>query len=125
MNSSVPLIGCHCPACDKVRADNAQAERSRTYSFDFEMPDMSGFAKAAEAFGQIGRMYAPFEPEPPADPFYTHVLLDFDADGNPMPGYAELHTAESLIDAMVARNDQDERYSVFELGQLSFTVKSV
>ena len=60
----------------------------------------------------------PFETEPAAETVYTHVLLDFnDQAGYPWEWSAQLHTAESVLDAIALRKGGPERYQVFELGE--------
>jgi hypothetical protein len=90
---SIPVQGCNCPFCERARANAKPA------LFPFE----SEPAKAA------------------SEPQYTHVLLDYDSDG-PLEGYAELHTAASLLEAIESRKDCPERYQVFKLGELILDV---
>jgi hypothetical protein len=60
----------------------------------------------------------PFEPEPEseAELVYTHVLMDYAQDGS-SDSYCELHTVQSLVEAIALRSDRDERFQVFELGR--------
>ncbi len=64
----------------------------------------------------------PFQPEPLPEPVYTHVLLDFNSDGAAEPFMAELHTAESLLEAVEVRYDDGCRYQVYKLGALIIDV---
>jgi hypothetical protein len=92
-----PLIGCHCIECDAARA---MAERPRTYC-------------------------VPIEPEQPAEPVYTLVLIDCYDDGGMMGDSAEPHTAESLIEAIISRRDREGRFKVYKLGEMVLDVVEV
>lgn len=102
MDYSTPIkTWCGCPDCTRMRQWNEQADRPRSYADLYET-----LSKAATV---------PFEPEQPPAPAYKFVLLDYE-DGGAQDWCAELHTSESLIDALILRKDQTNRYRVFELG---------
>ena len=71
------------------------------------------------------KTYVPFDPasgddgpeeEPEVEPVYTHVLVPNYEFGDPMTDGAELHTAESLLEAL--EREHANGYRVYKLGAL-------
>lgn len=123
-----PLEGCTCNWCEQRRAEQGKI-RDRlgigprpfgpAFGAGFS-PFIASAQELADRLKTIGPV--PFEPEaaeaaPAPDPAYTHVLVDYDEAGDLDLTYAELHTAESLVEAIALRKDQDEGFKVFLLGE--------
>lgn len=67
--------------------------------------------------------YVPFSPEPAQpEPAYTHVLLPYYEFGEPITDGAELHTAESLIEAMADEQAKGYGFKVYKLSECIFTL---
>lgn len=113
LRSDLPLSGCKCSICEAARV---KAERPRTYSLG--PADYNPFGQSIKDLAENLSSLPTFTPEQPAEPepAYTHVLLDYDEAGQPHSALVELHTAESLLEAIAYRYDDGGHYKVFELG---------
>jgi hypothetical protein len=119
----MPLDGCKCFMCERARVAAERAKLNRDL-----IPGCPCCENRAPVnpFGQaVNDLYntlsqikpIPFEPEPAApEPVYTHVLLDYDED-TPLSDIVELHTAESLVEAIASRKDGSSRFVVYQLGE--------
>lgn len=85
---------CNCPSCQRIREQ--------------QVPGFVPFTFSAE----------PAKPEP----VYTHVLLPYYEFGEPVTDGAELHTAESLIEAMSTEQANGYGFKVYKLGECIFTI---
>lgn len=94
MGPDTSLKDCTCEGCNARR----QSERLQTYAAPLKL-DFSGLGQAAKAFSSV------------IEPVYTHVLL-------PDYGEPELHTAESLLEAVEREHENDNGYKVYRLGAL-------
>jgi hypothetical protein len=108
-DTTFPIGDCHCMMCEAARAEQTKARPLNPFSASVrEMFDKLNSAPVFEPEPQ---------PEPQPEPVYTHVLVDYDEGGMMLSAYAELHTVESLVEAIKMRNDQAEDFQVFELGE--------
>ena len=97
MGPDTSLKDCTCEWCNARR----QSERLLTAPTTF---NFSGLEQAAKAFSSVGvPVFRQFEP--------------VSADAIPV-GEPELHTAESLLEAVEREHENDNGYKVYRLGAL-------
>ncbi len=110
-------IWCECPSCRDSRARFEYTPAGE--AFEPAPSPVNPFRQAvSDMFDSLAQAKPlPFQPEPQAETVYTHVLLDYNSDGTAEPFMSELHTPESLLEAIASRYDDGCRYRVFELGR--------
>jgi hypothetical protein len=117
---------CGCPDCARLRAWNdglAFDEQAKARPVNPFAASTQELYSSLAALNNTGRPVAvPFEPEPLAEPVYTHVLLPYYELGEPIAGGAELHTAESLIEAMSLEQSKGYGFKVYKLSECIFSI---
>jgi hypothetical protein len=76
-----------------------------------------------ELYERLNKLEAlPYPPEPEPEPVYTSVLVPNYEFGDPMIDGAELHTAESLLEALEHEMTNGYGFKLYKLGPCILTV---